>query len=160
MAAFRPVESQFLIIAARTAQEAMDIAARAFGVTIPEIAAKGRSRARVAYARQVAMYLCHVVGRMSLSEISIAFERDRTTVAHACHVIEDRRDSDLFDREISGLESEMRGRVGQIRHLQRMRAITPPESAPSRRPLDGLDRESRVRATRFARVRPRRPRTR
>jgi hypothetical protein len=160
MSAFRPVESQFLVFAARTAQEAMDIAARAFGVTIPEIASKGRSRARVAYSRQVAMYLCHVIGRMSLTEISIAFERDRTTVAHACHAIEDRRESEICDRQIAVLESHMRERMEVLLRLQRMRTRPPPDAPPPRRPLDGEDRDSRVRRVLRPRVKRRRPRSR
>lgn len=114
-------DSRHLIIASRTAREAMDVAAGALGVSIAEIARRGRSRAAVAYARQIAMYLAHVVGQMSLTEISIAFERDRTTVAHACHAIEDRREGALFDRQIEALEADMRGRVNALFDKQRVR---------------------------------------
>lgn len=160
MSAFRPVQGQFLIVAARTAHEAMDVAARALGVTMPEIAGKGRSQARVAYARQIAMYLCHVVGGMSLTEISITFDRDRTTVAHACHAIEDRRESEIFDAQIKVLEAEMGKRIEMLRHLQGMRVAAPPARAAPRRPFDGLDRDARVRLSRLPPVKPRRPRTR
>lgn len=57
------------------------------------------------------MYLCHIVGDMSLRDIAVEFERDRTTVSHACHAIEDRRDGPIFDRQIEHLEIELRARV-------------------------------------------------
>ncbi|SMC96898.1 helix-turn-helix domain-containing protein [Rhizobium sp. RU36D] len=64
-----------------------------------------RDRRRLAcHARQIAMYVCHVVLRLSLSEIGRAFGRDRTTVGHACHVVEDRRDDPAFEAFVSALE--------------------------------------------------------
>jgi chromosomal replication initiation ATPase DnaA len=63
-----------------------------------------RGRAKVALARQVAMYLAHVGCGLSLTETGRLFGRDRTTVAHACGVIEDRRDDPLFDRALDLLE--------------------------------------------------------
>lgn len=116
------VESRYFIVASRTAREAMEVAAGACGVSIAEIAARGRSRAAVAHARQIAIYLAHVVGQMSLTELSLIFERDRTTAAHACHVIEDRREGAMFDRQIEQLEGDMRARVNEIFEKQRVRA--------------------------------------
>lgn len=65
-------------------------------------ALRGPSRglAHVALARQVAMYLAHVVFGLRLSEVGRGFGRDRTTVAHACLVVEDRRDNPTFDRTL------------------------------------------------------------
>ncbi len=48
-------------------------------------------------ARQVAMYLSHVVFGLSFNRIGICFGRDRTTVRHACRLVEDGRDDE--DRE-------------------------------------------------------------
>jgi chromosomal replication initiation ATPase DnaA len=50
------------------------------------------------------MYLAHVGCGMSLTQTGRTFGRDRTTVAHACTVIEDRRDDPLFDRALDLLE--------------------------------------------------------
>ena len=50
------------------------------------------------------MYVSHVVLRLSLSEIGVAFGRDRTTVGHACNVVEDRRDDAAFDAFVSAIE--------------------------------------------------------
>jgi hypothetical protein len=71
-----------------------------------------RGRARVALARQVAMYLAHVACGLSLTEVGELFERDRTTVAHACIVIERRRDNGSFDAALVLLEDIVRILVG------------------------------------------------
>ena len=68
-----------------------------------------RGRADLALARQVAMYLCHVVTGMTLTEIGRRFGRDRTTAAHACRLIEDRRDDSDFDCRITMLEDAVQG---------------------------------------------------
>ncbi len=54
------------------------------------------------------MYLCHVAFELSLARVAVAFGRDRSTVAHACHMIEDRRDEIRFDIWIGGLEAMLR----------------------------------------------------
>ena len=61
-------------------------------------------RRATCHGRQVAMYVCHVVLRLSMSEIGAAFGRDRTTVGHACNVVEDRRDDAAFDAFVSAIE--------------------------------------------------------
>ena len=61
-------------------------------------------RRLLCHARQIAMYVCHVVLRLSLTEIGRAFGRDRTTVGHACHVVEDRRDDPAFEAFVGALE--------------------------------------------------------
>ena len=71
-----------------------------FGVAYDELHRTTRGRARVAHARQVAMYLAHVACGLSLTDTGRLFGRDRTTVAHACTVVEDRRDDPLFDRAL------------------------------------------------------------
>jgi hypothetical protein len=56
------------------------------------------------HVRQIAMYVCHVALQMTQAEIGTAFGRDRTTVGHACHVVEDRRDDAAFDEFVSAIE--------------------------------------------------------
>jgi chromosomal replication initiation ATPase DnaA len=75
-----------------------------FGIAYKDLRRTTRGRAKVALARQVAMYLAHVSCGLSLTETGRLFERDRTTVAHACGVIEDRRDDPIFDRALDLLE--------------------------------------------------------
>jgi hypothetical protein len=62
-----------------------------------------------ATARQLAMYLTHVGFGMSLQRTAAAFGRDRSTIAHACHKIEDTRDSDTLDLLLEKLETCLAG---------------------------------------------------
>jgi hypothetical protein len=75
-----------------------------FRIELAAIQASSRGLANVALARQTAMYLTHVVCGMPLTDVGRVFNRDRTTVRHACTVIEDRRDDASFDRTICLLE--------------------------------------------------------
>lgn len=90
---------------------ALSLAARTCEVAQHEITAGNKRRASVALARQLAMYLCNVVGAMSLRDIAEAFSRDRSTVSHACHAIEDRREDPIFDRQMEYLERELRHKI-------------------------------------------------
>lgn len=64
-----------------------------------------RDRRRMAcHVRQISMYVCHVALSMPQQDIAAAFGRDRTTVGHACHVVEDRRDDPFFDDFVSAAE--------------------------------------------------------
>lgn len=76
-------------------------------VPVRQLLAGSRCRARVARARQLAMYLAHVMLSHSLTTVGEAFGRDRTTVSHACALIEDMRDDPLFDADVSRLEAEL-----------------------------------------------------
>jgi len=64
----------------------------------------GRGDASIALLRQISMYLSHVVCGLNFTEIGTAFKRDRTTVSHACCVVEDRRDDLNFDEVLDTLE--------------------------------------------------------
>jgi chromosomal replication initiation ATPase DnaA len=74
----------------------------------PQILIEARGPAPVAFARQVAMYLTHVAFGMSLQRVAQAFSRDRSTVAYACHAIEDRRDDPHIDDMLDKLEASLR----------------------------------------------------
>lgn len=76
----------------------------AFNVSCCEMQSRRRGRCKIAFARQVAMYLTHVAGGLSMSEVGALYGRNRTTVAHACAVVEDARDDALLDRSLSFLE--------------------------------------------------------
>lgn len=76
-------------------------------ITQSLLLARSRCRLPVARARQLAMYLSHVVLGESLTSIGHAFGRDRTTVAYACGLIEDMRDDPQFDQDVSALEATL-----------------------------------------------------
>ncbi len=79
------------------------VVAIAFGVAPREIVSTTRGNAAVCVARQAAMYLTHVGYELSLTRVAQAFGRDRTTVSHACHQIEDMRDDAAFDEQMEAL---------------------------------------------------------
>jgi chromosomal replication initiation ATPase DnaA len=91
------------------ARLAAGVAGYALGVSCDAIVDHARGPSEVAFARQVAMYLCHVAFELSLARVALAFGRDRSTVAHACHAIEDRREHEEFDLWIESLETMLRG---------------------------------------------------
>lgn len=87
---------------------AQAVVAHLYGVPPDDLRASKRGDTRTAFARQVAMYLVHVVYGMSLTDVALAFGRDRSTASHAFHRIEDMRDDPVFDRLLSQLESLLR----------------------------------------------------
>ncbi|MEA2978423.1 MAG: hypothetical protein QOF09_246 [Alphaproteobacteria bacterium] len=92
----------------RTTQRLCDVialaTAAAFAVPVGELISATRRTAYVAFARQSAMYLAHVTFGLNYSEVARAFGRDRTTAAHACQLIEDRRDDPAVDAMLGSLE--------------------------------------------------------
>jgi hypothetical protein len=88
----------------RVAELVRLVAARQ-GIAPADLLNKSRCRAEIAAARQLAMYLTHVVLGCSLTEVGTLFGRDRTTVAYACAGIEDRRDDPVFDELVGRLET-------------------------------------------------------
>ncbi len=100
-----------------TGRETIELTvADAYAVPVREIRTSSRGRASAAFARQVAMYLAHVALGQTYSAIGRAFGRDRTTVAHACRLIEDCRDDPRTDDLLNTLE----GVLGAL--AQRFRA--------------------------------------
>ncbi len=79
-------------------------AALAFGLPYVDVFAHRRLAASDIFLRQMAMYLLNTTYDFNLSRIARIFERDRTTVRHACQLIEDQRDSPVFDDTLETLE--------------------------------------------------------
>ena len=96
--------------------------AQIFGFNYCDLRRATRGRAHVARARQVGMYLAHVACGKSLTDVGRLFERDRTTVSHACSVIEDGRDDPTFDHVLELLEravlAMIPSRLGRPRQAQ------------------------------------------
>ena len=82
----------------------IDLAAALFYVSGRELRRPGRCAMDIARVRQIAMYVTHVTLRLSMNDVGQGFGRDRTTVLHACHVVEDLRDDAEFDRIVSVVE--------------------------------------------------------
>jgi len=77
----------------------------ALDVPLARLQSKTRLNADVALARQVAMYLCNTIFSIPYTEVGLHFQRDRTTVTHACKLVEDKRDDMAFDVMVCQLEA-------------------------------------------------------
>lgn len=76
-----------------------------FGVPISDMMSKTRENAKAAFARQIAVYIAHTTLSLSYTQVAEFFYRDRTTIAHACKTIEDRRDDQCFDAKLCVVEN-------------------------------------------------------
>lgn len=83
------------------------LVATEFRVAESELMSASRARAEVAFARQVAMYLAHVVYSLSYNDIAVLFCRERSTVSHACALVEDARDDQALDERLDKLEQRL-----------------------------------------------------
>lgn len=109
------------------ADESIALAAEAVRIPISEIRSPTRERAKAAFARQIAIYIAHCTGRISIGDLAAIFKRDRTTIAHAIAAIEDRRDDAFFNAQIDIIEADLRDRLDAIverckREAERARA--------------------------------------
>lgn len=95
-------------------------AACASGAAFAELLSPRRAAPSVARARQLAVYLHHVVFGVSLSACARDFGRDRATVRYACARIEDRRDDARFDGAASRLECALAAQRDMVLALVRM----------------------------------------
>jgi chromosomal replication initiation ATPase DnaA len=104
------------IMGPRELRDLLDqIVAGGFDIDEPDLRRASRGQARIALARQVAMYPAHVACSLTKTEVGRLFERDRTTAHHACLVIEQRRDDHDFDDAIDHLERIIRIVIGTRR---------------------------------------------
>ena len=116
---FRPVRLQASGLRGERIMEVceamIDICAALFNVSSKELRQTGRTSNGVARVRQIAMYVTHVVLGVSMQEVGRCFGRDRTTVRHACHLVEDMRDDEDFDLAVVRIErvalAAFRGRL-------------------------------------------------
>jgi chromosomal replication initiation ATPase DnaA len=79
--------------------------AGARGVTLTALMRRSRGHGRAAAARQFAVYLTHVLLERPQDVVAELFGRDRTTIAHACHLVEDMREKPEVEAEIARIEA-------------------------------------------------------
>jgi len=82
----------------------IDLLAALFNVSGRELRSPGRCGKPIARVRQVGMYVAHVALGMTMTQVGRGFGRDRSTVLHACHLVEDMRDEADFDRIVGTVE--------------------------------------------------------
>lgn len=81
------------------------LVAYALGLKAEVVLSEERGNPVHARARHIAMYLTHTACGMSLARVARAFGRDRSTISHACRIIEDYREDADFDIWIEQLSS-------------------------------------------------------
>ena len=97
----------------------LQLVSRATGVPDSLLRHRSRCTADVAEARQLAMYLMHVVLQRTYEDIGRALGRERTTVSYACAVTEDRRDDPDFEDMVAALEAA----IGAEPEAEAVRAV-------------------------------------
>lgn len=82
----------------------VDVISALSGVDSKELRAVGKGGRDIARLRQITFYVAHVILEVSMRDIAMAFGCDRTTVRHACHLVEDLRDDHEFDQVVTVAE--------------------------------------------------------
>lgn len=82
----------------------IDLIAVFFNVSGRQLRSPRRTTRAVARVRQVGMYVSHVTLGMTMTAVGAGFGRDKSTVVHACHTIEDMRDDEDFDLIVARVE--------------------------------------------------------
>jgi Bacterial dnaA protein helix-turn-helix len=95
-------DAQRMERAIRACDSTIDLMSALFGIDSRELRRGGRTSRDATRVRQLAMYVAHVILKFSMKEVGVGFQRDRTTVLHACHLVEDLRDDPDFD-QMAGL---------------------------------------------------------
>ena len=80
------------------------VAGEMLSLTGPKAGFGRDRRFAVLHVQQIAMYVCHVALRLTMTDIARGFGRDRTTVGYACARVEDRRDDRAFDDLVGAVE--------------------------------------------------------
>jgi hypothetical protein len=83
------------------------VAANWQGCSLRDLRRQTRCTAPVAEARQLGMYLAHTLFHLSMTRTGAVFGRDRTTVRHACQLIEDQREQPDLDEPLSLIEAAL-----------------------------------------------------
>lgn len=95
--------------AAVTIEEIKKQVASHFDIRLASMSGRRRTE-DIAFARQVAMFLCRRLTNKSLIIIGEAFGRGHATVLHSCRVVKDRMDTDSsIRRSVFHLEKQLQG---------------------------------------------------
>ncbi len=89
-------------------------------LTVNMLQSPGRSSLKITFARQIAMYLAHTKFGIPYSDVGKFFRKDRSTVAHACMVIEDKREDAGFDDHLIRLEYLFDAAMPETPEIQRL----------------------------------------
>lgn len=85
----------------------MEVVGKEYGVKVEQLTGKKRTQS-IAYPRQIAMYLTRELTELSLPKIGEEFNRDHTTVIHACEKISE---------ELQGGDSKLEEKIDRIKNI-------------------------------------------
>lgn len=88
-------------------ESVLELISEDFHVPREKILAATRSKAWIALARQVAMYLANVEAGVPMTHIAQFFHRDRSTVSWACARMEDLRDDPYYEDKFGALAEKL-----------------------------------------------------
>jgi chromosomal replication initiation ATPase DnaA len=104
-----------IFLSAQRAGLAQTIVGQIYAVSALEMRGATRGRPRAAWARQVAIHLAHSVFGMSHVQLAVEFQRDRSTVSHACDVIRRQRaNNSELDATLHWMEAHLRRVTGSL----------------------------------------------
>lgn len=82
----------------------IDLLSVFFNVSGRQLRSPSRTATPVARVRQIGMYVAHVSLGLRMSWVGTGFGRNKSTVVHACHTVEDMRDDEDFDAIVARVE--------------------------------------------------------
>jgi chromosomal replication initiation ATPase DnaA len=105
----RPALSRRLrrVRADRDAADMLALIRQELAVDPEAMLSRGRGNALAALSRQLLIYLLHVHRGRTYRDIAALVGRDRTTITHACAIIEDRREDPAFDETVGRIEAAL-----------------------------------------------------
>src|SRR5882757_8957091 len=107
------IQDPAVFIVTQRASLALFVAGQVYGVAVEEMRKPTRGRPQVARARQIAIHLAHSVFGLSQGQLAAEFRRDRSTVHHACHLIDRMRaQSAEFNSTLDWMECLLRRAAG------------------------------------------------
>lgn len=101
-------DTQAFAVQSHQANLAIAAVSLEFGLTELDMKNPERQNRQLRFARQVAMYLAHVVYELNHTHLGRIFAKDRSTISHACKVVEESRDDGVFDLKLIRLENFLR----------------------------------------------------
>jgi chromosomal replication initiation ATPase DnaA len=86
-------------------------------VALTHLLRRSRGSGHAASARQLAIYLAHVLLERPQDVVADLFQRKRTTVAHSVQAVEDLRDDPRIEAEIERIELQLEAaRTVEMQH--------------------------------------------
>lgn len=108
------IQDPGVFLTAQRAGLARLIAAQVHGVTVEELRKPTRGRPHVSRARQIAIHLTRRVFGLSYNQLAAEVGRDRSTIQHACDLVERMREENAeFESSIGWMETMLRRAAGQ-----------------------------------------------